>query len=194
MMARISRSGEQLLQVVNNILEIAEIEDKRTTLTLGEVRPEELIGQVAELISPTARDKGIALLLMAEQSRSTIEADWAKLGHVLYNLLDNAIKFSPAGTTVEVGAKEEPGEVLLYVKDSGIGIAREHHELIFESFRQVDEGETRDYGGTGLGLSVARSLVELHGGRIWVESELGQGSTFYVELPRRADAEKSKDD
>ena len=183
MMDRVARSGECLLQVVNNILEIAEIEDKRSELTLGPIRLDELLSRVVELIGPTAQGKRIDLRLLEVPAQRTIRADFAKLGQVLYNLIDNAIKFSPKGGTVQIGTKEEPDDVVLFVQDHGIGIARENYELIFESFRQVDEGETRDYGGAGLGLSVARSLVELHGGKIWVESELGQGSTFFVQLP-----------
>jgi signal transduction histidine kinase len=110
-----------------------------------------------------------------------------RIGQVLYNLIGNAIKFSPAGGTVEVAVSAPSlSEWQLRVRDQGIGIAAEDQALIFEKFRQVEGSSTRTYGGTGLGLAITKALVELHGGRIWVESTKGQGATFLVSLPRMA--------
>ena len=100
------------------------------------------------------------------------------------NLISNAIRFSNEGQQVLVGVQVEPELVCFSIQDHGIGIAREHHGLLFQSFRQVDSGNTRKYGGAGLGLSIAKSLVDLQGGQIWFESELGKGSTFHIALPR----------
>ena len=112
-------------------------------------------------------------------------ADREKVGHVLGNLLGNAIGFSPPGGRVWMKATFSPDRAaaLVEVGDTGIGIAPEHHEFIFEEFAQVDASSARQHHGTGLGLTIAQKLVELHRGRIWVESELGQGSRFYFTIP-----------
>jgi signal transduction histidine kinase len=112
-----------------------------------------------------------------------IEADERRITqHVLVNLVKNAIKFTPQGR-IEVGAKPENGAVLFWVADTGLGIPEADRETIFESFRQVDGSLTREAEGSGLGLTIARKFVEMHGGRIWVESEMGRGSTFYFTIP-----------
>src|SRR5213075_1034025 len=107
--------------------------------------------------------------------------------HILGNLLGNAIHFTPEGGRVWIAARIQPlgtcRELFVEVGDSGIGIAPEHHELVFREFAQVDSSASRQHHGTGLGLAIARKLVELHGGRIWVESALGEGSRFYFTLP-----------
>jgi len=118
----------------------------------------------------------------------TIEVDYLKFGQVLYNLLDNAIKFSSPGGQVDLEVKVQPQETWFLIKDRGIGIDTKDHQIIFESFRQVQEGANRKYGGAGLGLAITKNLVELHDGRIWLESEIGQGSTFYVAIPHRPDS------
>ncbi len=114
-----------------------------------------------------------------------LRADWAKMGQTLYNLFDNAIKFSPHAGEVVFSCEELADGICFSIQDHGIGIASEFQGVIFESFRQVDGGTTRKYGGVGLGLSVAKSLVELHGGKIWFDSNPGKGSTFHVRLPHQ---------
>jgi signal transduction histidine kinase len=101
---------------------------------------------------------------------------------VLYNLLSNAVKFTNEGI-IEIGYNKKKDFVVFYIKDTGIGISKDNISKIFERFKQVDEGFSRRYGGTGLGLSISKALVEMMGGEIWVESEFGQGSTFYFSLP-----------
>jgi signal transduction histidine kinase len=113
-------------------------------------------------------------------------ADREKIAHVVGNLLGNAIEFTPAGGRVWLRATEanvEPKSLLVEVGDSGVGIAPEHHDLIFREFAQVDSTPSRPHHGTGLGLTIARKLVELHGGQIWVKSALGDGSRFYFTIP-----------
>ena len=112
--------------------------------------------------------------------------DPLRLQQILLNLVTNAIKFSSEGTTVRMDFQAEPDRVRFSVRDEGIGIPREQQGKIFESFYQVESGATRRGSGTGLGLTITRQLVELHEGRIWFDSEVGQGSTFFVELPRAA--------
>lgn len=112
-----------------------------------------------------------------------MKADSAKLRHVLVNLLDNAIKFNRTGGKVEISCRENGRVIETSISDEGIGIERENLERIFEPLTQLDPSPTRQYGGTGTGLSVARHIIELHGGQIWAESEVGKGSTFYFTLP-----------
>ena len=107
-----------------------------------------------------------------------------KLKQIMFNLLSNAAKFTPAGGTIKVSVEREGHEVIVSVADTGIGIPKEHQERIFERFYRVDAARSRELGGTGLGLSIAKHLTEAHGGHIEVESEVGRGSTFLVFLPR----------
>jgi two-component system phosphate regulon sensor histidine kinase PhoR len=112
-----------------------------------------------------------------------VRGDEDRLGQVLINLLHNAVKFSPEGGEVVVGVREGEGEVLVWVRDPGIGVPSTDRVRIFERFYKVDRARVRGRGGTGLGLSIARHVVESHGGRIWVESEEGEGSTFTFTIP-----------
>ncbi len=109
--------------------------------------------------------------------------DAQRLEQVIWNMLNNAVKFSSEGEKVEVKTYREGDALITSVTDQGPGIEPRHREIIFEIFRQVDGSTTRQYGGVGIGLALARHFVEAHGGRIWVESELGQGSTFYISIP-----------
>ena len=131
--------------------------------------------------------KGLTLERYLSTDLPSIRGDRDKIAHVLTNLLGNAFEFTPSGGRVWVNAvmsSEDPaGTVLLEVGDTGRGIAPDHHELIFREFAQVDSSASRAHHGTGLGLTIARRFVELHGGRIWVESDLGCGSRFFFTLP-----------
>jgi signal transduction histidine kinase len=179
-------SSRQLLGMIEEILTYA-----RTNAAAIDVRPLEFpLADVVEAV----REMNASLL---ERKRLTFESDvpgvlepvWGdrdKVAHVLGNLIGNAIKFTPEGGWVRVLAcpsRDQPGWVQVEVADSGIGIDPQHHELIFREFAQVDTSRARIHHGTGLGLSIARRFVELHGGFIWVESELGAGSRFYFTLP-----------
>jgi signal transduction histidine kinase len=181
----VARAGRHLLGLVNDILDASKLELGRATLSLGAVSVGDLLVEVADSLRPLADEAKVAIRAVDCPNRLAIVADRVKLAQVLYNLLGNAIKFSPPASTIEVGVTApDPAHVLFHCRDQGIGIAKEHHEAIFEKFRQVHDGSTRAYGGTGLGLAISKSLVELHGGRIWLESTPGAGSTFFVLLPR----------
>ena len=136
-----------------------------------------------------SRDFGKGLTLVTEVSPdlAPLNADREKVSHIVGNLLGNAIDFTPPGGRVWVRAfgiaERDVPECVVEVGDTGIGISSEHHDLVFREFAQVDASASRQHHGTGLGLTIARKLVELHGGRIWVESELGQGSRFYFTIP-----------
>ncbi len=185
----VARAGRHLLGLVNDILDASKLELGRATLSRGPVSVGDLVVEVADSLRPLADQTKVTIRTLDAPSDLSIVADRVKVAQVLYNLLGNAIKFSPPASTIEVGVTApDATHVLFHCRDHGIGIEREHHEAIFEKFRQVHDGSTRAYGGTGLGLAISKSLVELHGGRLWVESAPGKGSTFFVLLPREDSA------
>ena len=133
---------------------------------------------------------GHQLALQADETIGSIQADAEKLTQVLTNLLDNALKYTPAGSKITLTARvlEAGGEVELMVRDTGPGIPAADLPHIFERFYRVEKGRARDKGGTGLGLSIVKHIVQLHGGRVWAESELGQGTSIILRLPRSQQA------
>ena len=180
--------GRQLLGMVGEILTYARGAANQLTLTRTDVAIGEVIAQVSALNESLAAKKGLRLSVEVAADLPAVRADREKILHVISNLLGNAIDFTPAGGTVWVAARcpDTPErEVVVEVGDTGIGIAAEHHDLIFREFAQVDSSASRQHHGTGLGLTIARKIVELHDGRIWVESALGEGSRFYFALPLR---------
>jgi signal transduction histidine kinase len=186
----IIRGGHQLLQMVNEILTYARGAANQLALNLSEFSLESVIEQLLSLNEPLLGKKGLALELEIPPSLPALHADREKISHVLGNLVGNAIHFTPPGGRVWIAARptapdDMPG-TLVEVGDSGIGIASENHDLVFREFAQVDASASRQHHGTGLGLTIARRLVELHGGRIWLESELGLGSRFFFTIPSRS--------
>jgi signal transduction histidine kinase len=184
----IIKGGHQLLQMVGEILTYARGAADQLMLAPTEFALTTIVEQLVALNQPLAAKKGVALAAEVPTSLPIVRADREKLTHVLGNLLGNAIHFTPTGGRVWIAARERDGirasrELLVEVGDTGIGIAPEHHELIFREFAQVDASTSRQHHGTGLGLAIARKLVELHGGRIWVESALASGSRFYFTIP-----------
>ncbi|HZR00520.1 MAG TPA: response regulator [Chloroflexota bacterium] len=180
----IHASGQHLLALVNDILDLSKIEAGKMEVRLAPVAVAEVVAQALATVQPLAARKGIALFVAAEGA-GEIVADEGRLTQILLNLLSNAVKFTPEGGRVTVEAVRLPDVVQVSVSDTGIGIAPEDHDRIFDEFQQVDGSASRRQEGTGLGLALTRRLVELHGGRIWVESALGQGSRFHVTLPSR---------
>ena len=181
-------SGKHLLTVVNDILDYSRLEAGGQHLVREPTKLGEVLEQLEGVIAPVAQRAGVGFVLRRDLAPETqLLVDRVKLAQVLINLVSNAIKFSNGEGQVEVStsAFDEEGHpwIQLEVRDHGIGIAPENLTLIFEGFRQVDHGPSRRYGGTGLGLAISRRLVELHGGRLEVESTLGEGSTFRVRLP-----------
>ena len=158
------------------------------TLVESEFSLHDVVEQVTALNESLVAKKGLTLERYLSTALPSIQGDRDKIIHVLTNLLGNAFEFTPSGGRVWVSASlanNAEGMVLLEVGDTGRGIARDHHELIFREFAQVDSSASRAHHGTGLGLTIARRFVEMHGGRIWVESELGYGSRFFFTLPAR---------
>lgn len=179
--------GRQLLNQVGEILTYARGAANQLSLTTTTFAVRDILDDVSTLNASLLRKKQLNLTLEVPADLPTVVADREKIAHVLGNLLGNAIEFTPAGGDVwiEAGTTIDEGvnSLLLEVGDSGVGIAPEHHELIFREFAQVDSTPSRSHHGTGLGLTIARKLVELHGGRIWVESEIGDGSRFFFTIP-----------
>jgi len=140
--------------------------------------------EVQTIVEGMAVHKGLSLSFREEPRGILLRADRTKLLQILYNLLSNAVKFTPSGGSLDVVAEQNDVETVFRVADTGIGIPAEALELIFEEFRQVDSRLNREYGGTGLGLSLTKKLVSLHGGKISVESRVDQGSTFIFTIPR----------
>ncbi len=184
MMERILNNGKHLLTLINEILDLSRIEAGRLELKLEAFNLVTLIRATADELRSLAEEKHLALHVHADLQNSNVINDSVRLRQILVNLLSNAIKFTETGS-VEVELKEiSPDRLLLTVKDTGIGIADQELEHIFEEFRQVDQTLTKKYAGTGLGLAITKSLVQLMQGTITVDSKLGQGSTFRIELPR----------
>jgi signal transduction histidine kinase len=179
--------GRQLLESVGEILTYARGAANQLELRVGACSVHEVIEQCAQLNASLVRRKGITLSVDVPTDIPPLMADREKLAHVVGNLLGNAIDFTPAGGRVWVAARVAAGEnrqsLLVEVGDTGVGIAPDHHELVFREFAQVDASPSRSHHGTGLGLTIARKLVELHGGRIWLESGLGEGSRFFFTVP-----------
>jgi PAS domain S-box-containing protein len=175
----IKESGSDLLQLVNNLLDLSKIEAGKVELHVEPVDPAEVIAAVASQLTVKAVEKGLSLTTHVSEVPH-VTADESRLKQVMRNLVENAVKFTDAGE-VSIGAFSADKEVVFWVKDTGCGIEKEDQEIIFDKFRQAREGAKS--GGTGLGLSVARELVELHGGRIWVESDVGKGSQFSFSMP-----------
>jgi signal transduction histidine kinase len=178
-------SGRHLLTLINDILDLSKIEAGRMELELATFDLPLAIQNALTLVSDRAARQGITLATSLDQRLGPLTADERKLKQILLNLLANAVKFTPEGGRVEVAASPSDGQVEISVTDTGIGIAEEDQGAIFEEFRQVGASENRPREGTGLGLPLAKRFVELHGGRIWVESKVGRGSTFTFTIPLR---------
>ncbi|MBA3331606.1 MAG: response regulator [Actinobacteria bacterium] len=175
-------SGQHLLSLINDILDLSKVEAGRMELETASFSLREALENGLTMLKERAGRHGVALELEVDPHLDVIEADERKLKQVVFNLLSNAVKFTPDGGRVEVTAHRVDGDVQVAVSDTGVGIAPEDQERIFEEFRQVGQGSAKAEG-TGLGLALTRRLVELQGGRIWVESEVGAGSTFTFTLP-----------
>jgi signal transduction histidine kinase/HAMP domain-containing protein len=179
----IHSSGRHLLGLINDILDLSKIEAGRMELERAAFDLPTTLSNALTLVRERAQRHGIALGLDVDPSLSEITADERKLKQIVINLLTNAVKFTPDGGKVDLIARGEPSRVLISVRDTGIGIAPQDQAAVFEEFRQVGSDYTRKQEGTGLGLALTRRFVELHGGRIWLESEPGKGSTFTFEIP-----------
>jgi len=178
----IHASGQHLLSLINDILDLSKIEAGRMELELSAFDLLMTIDNALMLVRERAARRGIELHGSVDERLSQVQADERKIRQVLLNLLSNAIKFTPEGGRIEVGAKSVDGFVEVSVTDTGVGIAPEDQEAVFEEFKQVGTADKK-VEGTGLGLALSRKFIELHGGKIWVKSQVGQGSTFTFTVP-----------
>jgi signal transduction histidine kinase len=176
-------SGKNLLEIVNNILEISRLEAGESILNYEDVDIASLIGEVRMNLLLLASNKNISVESKVDSSVENVRADRAKLRQILYNLMNNAIKFTPEKGRVSVSARKKEGMLEIKVSDSGIGLSKEDYERIIMSVIQADSSTAKEYDGAGLGLYIAKTFVELHGGQIWVDSRVKKGSTFIFTLP-----------
>jgi signal transduction histidine kinase len=177
-------SGQHLLTLINDILDLSKIEAGRMELELSEFDLPGTIENTLTLVRERATRRGIALGRTVDERLGTIRADERKVKQVLLNLLSNALKFTPEGGKIDVRAAVIDGVAEISVTDTGVGIAPEEQEAVFEEFRQVGTA-SKKVEGTGLGLAISKKFIELHGGKIWVKSQVGSGSTFAFTLPLR---------
>jgi two-component system, NtrC family, sensor kinase len=180
----IHASGQHLLSLINDILDLSKIEAGKMELELADFDLPMTIENALMLVRERAARRGIELHRTVDERLGHIQADERKVRQVLLNLLSNAIKFTPEGGRIEVGAKAVNGLIEVSVTDTGVGIAPEDQEAVFEEFRQVGTADKK-VEGTGLGLALSRKFIELHGGKIWVKSHVGAGSTFTFTVPVR---------
>lgn len=176
-------SSDNLVVILNDVLDLSKIEAGKLEIESIPMNPRLVIVNVIQILKYKAEEKGLTLSYqVADKVPSIVMGDPTRLNQILTNLVGNAIKFTEKGT-VDVSLFLENEQLQFHVSDTGIGIPKEARASIFEAFEQANESTTRYYGGTGLGLSISQQLVELQGGRIWLESSTGTGSTFYVALP-----------
>ena len=181
----IHTSGKHLLSLINDILDLSKVEAGRMELDLADFELRSALENALTLVKERAQRHGIALKLEIAAQLGEIRADERKCKQIMLNLLSNAVKFTPEGGTVSVAAKANGTMAEVSVTDTGVGIAAEDQAAVFEEFKQVGRDRAHKAEGTGLGMPLTKRFVELHGGRIWLESEPGQGSTFTFTLPLR---------
>lgn len=180
---------ERLISLINDILDFSKLEASKFTLNIEHADVAKIVTEAVENIRSLASMKNVAIDIHVEGTVGTVEADSMRVGQVVTNLLGNAIKFSPERSRVEIWARGEEEQVTISVHDHGKGISPADMSRLFQKFGQLDSSNTRKAGGTGLGLVISKGIVEQHGGRIWVDSKIGEGSTFSFTLPRRRPAE-----
>lgn len=185
----ISKSGNHLLDLINDVLDISRLELGNIELYYETVDISGVIEEVQRVLSPLSSEKNIRIEVNIEPGLKTIIADRVKLKQILYNILNNAVKFSSEGGKVDIIAEFQEDMLEISVKDEGIGIRETDYEKVFQPFVQIDESISRKHGGIGLGLALVKRFVELHGGKVWVKASPGKGSTFAFRIPKRPENE-----
>ncbi|MEO1175167.1 MAG: ATP-binding protein, partial [Myxococcota bacterium] len=182
----VRRSGGHLLSVINDILDMSSLEASEMRFEPKILRLNPVVSEAISTCESQAQQKGVALLVTAQDDQLSVEGDRTRLAQIVINLVSNAIKFSPEDGEVQVSLRRDGDRAELRVVDRGVGIASEYQSMIFESFKQAPRdsaGWTGGHGGTGLGLAICKKLVDLHRGTIEVVSRLGEGAAFVVRLP-----------
>jgi signal transduction histidine kinase len=188
---RIQTNGKHLLGLINDVLDLSKIEAGQLTLTLNDYSIKDMMHGVYVAVEPLAGNKKLNFKLEVPPNLPPARGDERRLSQVLLNLVGNAIKFTDTGE-VAMKASAANGSYTIAVADTGPGIAEADQAKIFEEFQQSESTHTKAKGGTGLGLAIAKRIVEMHGGRLWVESALGNGSTFLFTVPLRAEQQAGK--
>ena len=183
----ISQSGRHLLNLINDILDISKIEAGKMELYPEIVDIRKSVSEIVTMTESLASRKNIAVDIDMPDDMPLISADKSKIKQIMYNILGNAIKFTDNGGNVYINLSNDDENVIMSITDTGIGISPEDQNKLFKPFSQIDTSISRRFEGTGLGLALVKELIELHGGRIWVESEAGKGSTFSFRLPIKTD-------
>jgi len=181
-MGIVQRSCAQLLHIIDDIIDISKIDSGNVELKKELFSLNVVLDRIYKIMKPHAKAIGFDFLGFGGADAITINSDASKLEQVLTNLIGNAFKFTHFGK-VEFGTVKQGNDILFFVKDTGIGIDKEHYEMIFNRFSQVENATSRKYGGNGLGLAISKAYIEKMGGKIWVDSVLGKGSTFYFTIP-----------
>ena len=186
-LTRIDSNGRHLLTIINEILDITRIEAGKMPMQISEFNLNDLVPEVITELDPVISRSKLTVTSRLSPEPPLMISDRQKVKQVIVNLLSNALKFTHQGG-IEIGVEYDPRTRMssIAVRDTGIGIAPEHHDKIFEDFRQVDDSPSRQYGGTGLGLAICRRLASALGGRITLQSNLGEGSTFTLTIPAEA--------
>jgi signal transduction histidine kinase len=179
---RIQSNGRHLLGLINDVLDLSKIEAGQLTLTLADYSIKGVVHNVYSAVESLATAKNLALKVELPKDLPPAHGDERRLSQVLLNLVGNAIKFTETGE-VSIKTSTSDGTFTVAVQDTGPGIAEKDQSKIFEEFQQADASITKQKGGTGLGLAIAKRIIEMHGGRLWVESEVGHGSTFSFTVP-----------
>src|SRR5436309_12405378 len=180
------RHSKRLQRLVDDLLSLAQLESSQATLELSDVRIDELFNNLIRDWKEKLAAKNLKVCVDSTPEAFTLHADGTRLEEVLYNLLDNAVKFSPENCQIHLRATRRGSDMVLSVTDNGVGIGKEHLPRIFERFYRADKARSRELGGTGLGLAIVKHIAQLHGGRVEAESELGRGTTIRVVLPLRS--------
>jgi signal transduction histidine kinase len=185
-LSRIDSNARHLLALIIDILDITRIEAGRMPLNITKVGVRDLVNEVMSELEPIIRRSNIVVESHMPPRLPPLRSDRQKIKQILLNLLSNALKFTPSGSVTMSAAYDARGnQMLMTVRDTGVGIAEEDQARVFEDFRQLDSSPARGYGGTGLGLSICRRLAHMLGGSIELESQLGKGSTFTLRIPAK---------
>jgi signal transduction histidine kinase len=188
---RLEKNGRHLLGLINDVLDLSKIEAGQLTLSLNDYSMQEVVHTVVNSVESLAEEKNLALRVSVAPDLTVGRGDEQRIVQVFLNLIGNAIKFTETGE-IRVDVSASDGKFLVAVSDTGPGLSEHDQQRIFEEFHQADSSSTKKKGGTGLGLAISKKIVSMHGGRIWVESSPGQGSTFWFTLPVRVESQEEQ--
>ncbi|MCU0641048.1 MAG: ATP-binding protein [Candidatus Margulisbacteria bacterium] len=181
---KIEKNAKSLAALIDDTLEISRLESRRGVAPFAPVHLSDEIEQALETLAPRIKEKELEIIKAGEPESCTVSGEAEHIYRALLNLLDNAVKYSPAGGRIELACAQTDRELRLSVKDHGPGIPAEHQPRLFERFYRVDKARSRELGGTGLGLSIVKHIMEIHGGRVELKSTAGQGAEFTLIFPR----------